>query len=75
MLIHKVDPEYPAKAKEARISGIVILKATISKTGEIWTFTLNAARGVYRNLRSRPSESGSTALISCAAYPSRCKQQ
>jgi len=35
MLIHKVNPEYPAKAKRARISGIVILKATISKTGEI----------------------------------------
>jgi len=35
MLIHKVDPEYPAKAKKARVSGIVILKATISKTGEI----------------------------------------
>ena len=35
LLIHKVDPEYPAKAKKARISGIVILKATISKTGEI----------------------------------------
>jgi protein TonB len=35
MLIHKVNPEYPAKAKKARISGIVTLKATISKTGEI----------------------------------------
>jgi len=35
MLIHKVDPEYPKKAKKARVSGIVILKATISKTGEI----------------------------------------
>jgi TonB family protein len=35
MLIHKVNPEYPAKAKKARISGIVILRATISKTGEI----------------------------------------
>jgi TonB family protein len=35
ILIHKVNPEYPAKAKKARISGIVILKATISKTGEI----------------------------------------
>ncbi len=35
MLIYKVEPEYPAKAKKARISGIVELKATISKTGEI----------------------------------------
>jgi TonB family protein len=35
MLIHKVDPEYPRVAKAARISGIVTLKATISKTGEI----------------------------------------
>ena len=43
MLIHKVDPEYPAKAKKARISGIVILRATISKTGEI--LHLNAECG------------------------------
>jgi len=35
MLIHKVDPEYPRIAKAARISGIVTLKATISKKGEI----------------------------------------
>jgi protein TonB len=35
LLIHKVEPEYPIEAKKARISGIVILKATISKTGEI----------------------------------------
>lgn len=35
MLIYKIDPEYPRLAKAARISGIVTLKATISKTGEI----------------------------------------
>ncbi|WP_348265165.1 energy transducer TonB [Telmatobacter sp. DSM 110680] len=35
MLIHKVTPEYPVIAKAARVSGIVTLKATISKTGEI----------------------------------------
>ncbi len=35
MLIHKVDPEYPKIAKAARISGIVTLKAIISKAGEI----------------------------------------
>ncbi|MGA3345981.1 MAG: energy transducer TonB [Terracidiphilus sp.] len=35
MMIHKVNPEYPKKARKARISGIVILKATISKAGEI----------------------------------------
>ena len=70
MLIYKVDPEYPAKAKAARISGIVILRQERFRT-----FTLNAARRFCRSLRSRPSESGSIALISCAANPSRCKQQ
>lgn len=35
MLIHKVIPEYPKKAKKARISGIVTLSATITKTGAI----------------------------------------
>ena len=35
LLIHKVDPDYPKQAKKAHISGIVILRATISKTGEI----------------------------------------
>lgn len=35
MLIYKVDPEYPRLAKAARISGIVILRARISKKGEI----------------------------------------
>ena len=35
MMIHKVDPDYPAVAKAALVSGIVILKATISKTGDI----------------------------------------
>ena len=35
LLIHKVNPEYPKVAKKKRISGIVILHATISKTGEI----------------------------------------
>jgi TonB family protein len=35
ILVHKVNPEYPPKARKARISGIVLLKATISKTGEI----------------------------------------
>ncbi|MDR3754108.1 MAG: energy transducer TonB [Terracidiphilus sp.] len=35
MLIYKVTPEYPVIAKAARVSGIVTLQATISKTGEI----------------------------------------
>ncbi len=35
LLIHKVEPEYPAIAKAARISGIVEVTAIISKTGEI----------------------------------------
>ncbi len=35
MLTHKVTPKYPGIAKAARISGIVTLRATISKIGEI----------------------------------------
>ncbi len=35
MLLSKVDPVYPPIAKAARVSGTVVLKATISKTGEI----------------------------------------
>ena len=35
LLISKVEPEYPRLAKAVRVSGIVILHAVISKTGEI----------------------------------------
>ncbi len=35
MLIYKVEPIYPKNAKASRISGIVRLRATISKTGDI----------------------------------------
>ena len=35
MLISKVIPEYPMLAREARISGVVVLSATIDKNGEI----------------------------------------
>jgi TonB family protein len=34
-LLYKVEPEYPRIAKAARVSGIVTLRATISKAGEI----------------------------------------
>lgn len=35
MLVHQVQPEYPTIAKSARISGEVVLKAIVSKEGEI----------------------------------------
>jgi protein TonB len=35
LLIEKVSPVYPPIAKAARVSGTVVLQATISKTGEI----------------------------------------
>jgi protein TonB len=35
MLIHKIAPAYPPIAKAARVSGTVVLDATISKTGAI----------------------------------------
>ncbi|MCU1295995.1 MAG: outer rane transport energization protein TonB [Acidobacteriaceae bacterium] len=34
-LIHRVEPSYPAIARQARIQGIVLLRATISKDGTI----------------------------------------
>ncbi len=35
MMLYKVEPEYPRLAKAARVSGIVMLHATISKAGDI----------------------------------------
>jgi protein TonB len=35
MLVRKIDPVYPRFAKDSRISGTVVLKATITKTGSI----------------------------------------
>jgi periplasmic protein TonB len=35
MLIRKVDPIYPKFARDSRVSGTVVLKATITKTGSI----------------------------------------
>jgi len=35
-LIARVEPVYPAEAQAARISGVVILQATINEKGEVW---------------------------------------
>jgi TonB family protein len=35
LLLHKVAPVYPSEAKAARVSGSVVLHATISKTGTV----------------------------------------
>jgi protein TonB len=40
MLIHKVTPAYPPLARQARISGVVVLQAVISKSGTIENLTL-----------------------------------
>jgi protein TonB len=39
-LIHKVTPVYPPSARQARISGTVILQAVIGKSGAIEHLTL-----------------------------------
>jgi protein TonB len=61
-LIHRVEPIYPAIAKQARIQGIVLLRATISKDGSIENLQLlsghpmlaQAAIGAVRHWRYRP---------------------
>jgi periplasmic protein TonB len=34
-LIHRVEPVYPLEAREKRISGVVLLEATIAGTGDV----------------------------------------
>ena len=63
MLIHKVDPVYPARAREYRIQGTVLFKATIAKDGTIESLHLlsghpllvEAARTAARQWIYRPS--------------------
>jgi len=62
MLVHRVEPPYPALARSARISGSVVLKAIISKEGTIEDLTLvsghpmlvPAAIDAVRQWRYRP---------------------
>ena len=35
LLVHKVTPQYPPLAKQARIQGVVVLQALIGKDGNI----------------------------------------
>ena len=43
MLVHRVAPQYPAQAKEARLQGTVVLQAVIGKDGSITS--VHALRG------------------------------
>ena len=62
MLIQKTQPIYPPIAKAARVSGTVILQATISKTGTIQNLHVvsgpamlqQAAMDAVRTWRYRP---------------------
>ena len=40
LLVRKIQPPYPPLARQARIQGVVLLQATISKTGDIEGLTL-----------------------------------
>jgi protein TonB len=62
LLLQKVQPVYPAIAKAARVSGTVILQATISKSGTIENLRVvsgpamlqQAALDAVRNWRYKP---------------------
>ena len=61
-LIHRVEPVYPPIAKAARVSGTVVLQATISKSGTIENLKVvsgnamlqSAALDAVRQWRYRP---------------------
>ena len=61
-LIHRVDPPYPAIAKTARVQGVVVIKAIISRDGAIEHAELlngpalltSAAMAAVRQWRYRP---------------------
>jgi protein TonB len=61
-LVHKVQPAYPALARSARIQGVVVLEAMISKQGTIENLRLlsghpmlaPAAIDAVRQWRYRP---------------------
>lgn len=62
LLLQKVQPVYPAIAKAARVSGTVVLQATISKSGTIENLRVvsgpamlqQAAMDAVRNWRYKP---------------------
>ncbi len=62
MLIYKTQPVYPTLAQDARMSGTVVLKATITKTGTIGALQVisgppifsNAAVNAVKSWRYRP---------------------
>jgi protein TonB len=43
MLVHRVAPQYPAQAKQARLQGTVVLQAVIGKDGSVTS--VHALRG------------------------------
>jgi len=61
-LIHRVQPEYPALAKQARIQGTVVLRAVINREGTIQDLQVlsghpllvQAAINAVRQWRYRP---------------------
>jgi protein TonB len=75
MQIHTVNPEYPAKAKKASISGIVILVATISKTGEISDLHAKCGPEILQEPSLKAVREWKYRPYLMHANPLRCKQQ
>jgi protein TonB len=63
MLVHRVEPQYPAIAKAAHISGVVHLRAIIGKDGSVRELEVvdgnpllaQAARIAVQNWRYQPT--------------------
>jgi periplasmic protein TonB len=63
LLIQKIEPKYPSLALQAHIQGQVLLRAIISKEGEIKELYLVSGHPIWLRLPLRQSKNGTTDLI------------
>ena len=73
LLINKVKPEYPPLARQARILGMVVLNAVISRDGGIQNLRVISGHPLLALLQSKRRKSGAIGRISSMVNQSRSR--